>query len=342
MRTSAPWNFPRGLVPGERGQEALRVSQVRCRHASPLGPPALSALLVFLALVFAFASGEGDATLTPTTVPPEGQSTAPPGDAQPAAPSSRATADPAPSQVQARAEALRTCPTARSRGGVTGLVVDYDSLAAADVEARLLPSFGGLHPLLAIADDRTAPTPVRTAADGTFRFEDVASGPWRAVASAADAREGSAEASAPRLPHEAAVVVTLGRAIASPHFTVIVLEPDAATPVRGAHVAVHRLTDLHSVVDEGEAPFANLTTDDLGRGVLENAPRDPPFVFVRDDAFRVCAHAYDEPAANQPRYEAQIALPRDPSARGCAGTAARGGRRAKFGAGRAAPAVSVP
>lgn len=273
----------------------------------PFAIPILTALLLLLALVLALSTGEGDATPPTTTATDATPAPPTPTDAQPTtSPTRTAAATPTPPPPDPTT--LLTYPATRTRGEVAGRVTDYDRIAIADAEVHLRPSFGGLHPLLAIADDRPTPPPVRTAPDGTFHFADVQSGPWTAFAKAIDGREGTAPLSAPQAAHEPPVVVVLGRAPASPELTIVVLEPEGATPVHGARVVVHRLTDLRSMVDDGDVPFASLSTDERGHAIVAEAPRDPLFVLARDDAGRVVAQVLDEPSEHIPRREIQLLL----------------------------------
>jgi hypothetical protein len=274
----------------------------------PLALPLLTALLLLLALALALASREGDATPPATTSTIDLPAVASPTEAPATSLSARTTADPAPSPSATEPVQLRTYPAKRASSLLAGRVTDHDGIPVPDAEVRLHPSFGGLHPLLAIADDRTTPPPTRTAADGTFQFERVDDGPVRVVAIARDGREGQKELSAPHAPHELPVHITLGRAPASPDLTILVLEPDAATPVQAAHVVVHRLTDLRSIVDETDVPLASVATDEQGRVVVANAPRDALFVLARDDAGRASAQVIQEASGHQPRREVQLAL----------------------------------
>src|SRR5262245_51805484 len=89
------------------------------------------------------------------------------------------------------AGAPRTYPAERVLVGITGTVLDAFGQPVASAAVMLQPGLGGVHPLLAIADDRSRLPATSTDVTGTFAFPRVAVGPYDLRARAADGRSAS-------------------------------------------------------------------------------------------------------------------------------------------------------
>lgn len=118
-----------------------------------------------------------------------------------------------------------------------GRVVDAHGRPLVNVEVRLEPAAGGCWPALPFADDRRAPAPLHTDAEGLFASAALPAGPWRLVALPADGRRGAMRLAMPRT---GALVLCVDGEPMVARLPVRVLGLGGA-PVAGARVAVRGL-----------------------------------------------------------------------------------------------------
>jgi hypothetical protein len=90
-------------------------------------------------------------------------------------------------------------PAQRDVAPVDGIVVDAQFQPVAGANVVCEPSPGCVYPQPAIGEDRSAPPPVISDANGAFHFPEVAHGPWQLRAVLADGREGELALAVPQL-----------------------------------------------------------------------------------------------------------------------------------------------
>lgn len=260
----------------------------------------LSPLLLLLAVLIAalWMLPGGDVPSPPASAPAEATAVAPAAPAVvPVDPERRSVAP-----VVAGSAALRRYPIERAVVACRGVVGDEHEQPVADVEVTLRPDLGGSHPLLPIADDRTAPPATATDAEGRFGFDRVAVGPWLVTARAADGRTAQRRVAITAASEP--LRLQLEGAAAGLRVAVI----DAAEqPVEGASVQLRAVPDDDSLVAADAAPDRRAVTAADGSCTFAPAPVQALVVTAQKDD--LAAHAVlPSLSPHDPRHELVLKL----------------------------------
>jgi RNA polymerase sigma factor (sigma-70 family) len=155
--------------------------------------------------------------------------------------------------------ALRLYPAVRERSAVDGVVVDAQDLPLPGARVAIEPVHGGIHPWLAIGEDRAAPPPATADAAGRFRFDGVPDGPWRARAVTGDGRAGAQPFAAPLREGGAPLIVRAEATAVPAAMQVLATDADGAG-VAGARVELFTLSATESFLAADAAPARTATT----------------------------------------------------------------------------------
>jgi RNA polymerase sigma-70 factor (ECF subfamily) len=201
------------------------------------------------------------------------------------------------------ASQTRVFPAVRGRGSVFGSVLDADGRYAAGVEIEARPVTGHSPPGLVITDDRGAARSVHSDADGAFRFDGLAEGPFRLRAQrGAEVAMLSAIVGASAV--EGPVQLRLA-AVATHGDDVRILVVDTAKqPVEGADVSVYawsrREPDPEAAERSLRAPMFEGRTDATGRVTLTGRGVCLGIVWARIGDGRVGMARLDDTWATDP------------------------------------------